>query len=378
MGDQEDNWMEDASAEQEGGENAENERQTKTRVAEETPTAEKTEAQLLIEAKLRKHEEEDAERIREIEEQRRVEREKQEEELRRLKEKQAQRQKQREEEERILEEQKRQQEEQRRREEEARKTKAEEEKRRKQEEAERKKAAAQAAMAGGRNFVIEKEKTGSSTIDKFMNISKAKTEMSLNAGELETLKKKTVADRLKPLAVEELDNAGLKRYAEELWKQIIQLETAKYDLAERFTRQEYDIKELNERQRQINMKKYVVAGGDVEGGAGAAAAGRHPPKVQLISKYERRTDRRTFGERKSLFEWDASREPAKETQKPQAKKRETWIREKGAEEERRNYTYDDDDEEPPQRDDDQPPAKRASYAAPAAEEAPEEELAAEE
>ena len=56
---------------------------------EEAPSAEKTEAQKVIEAKLRKHEEEDAERLRELEEQRRVEREKADEELRRLKEKQA-------------------------------------------------------------------------------------------------------------------------------------------------------------------------------------------------------------------------------------------------------------------------------------------------
>lgn len=74
-----------------------------------------------------------------------------------------------------------------------------------------------------------------------MNISKAKTEMSLNAGELDALKKKTVLDRVKPLKIEHLDHAGLKAYAEELWKQIINLETAKYDLFERSGRQEYDV-----------------------------------------------------------------------------------------------------------------------------------------
>lgn len=49
---------------------------------------------------------------------------------------------------------------------EERKQKLEEEKRKKQEEAERKKAVAAAAMSGGRNFVIEKEKEGESTMDK--------------------------------------------------------------------------------------------------------------------------------------------------------------------------------------------------------------------
>ena len=74
-----------------------------------------------------------------------------------------------------------------------------------------------------------------------MNISKAKTEMSLNTGELEALKERTVGDRVKPLSLSGLDNAGLKQLAEQLWKQIIQIETSKYDLDERSKRQEYDV-----------------------------------------------------------------------------------------------------------------------------------------
>ena len=77
---------------------------------------------------------------------------------------------------------------------------------------------------------------------QFMNISKAKTEMSLNTGELEALKRKTVQDRVKPLSLEDLDNAGLKAKAEELWKTIVNLETSKYDLSERLQRQEYDVR----------------------------------------------------------------------------------------------------------------------------------------
>lgn len=57
-------------------------------IRKEEPVVEKTEAQLLIEAKQKKHEEEDADRIREIEEARRQQREREDEELRRLKEKQ--------------------------------------------------------------------------------------------------------------------------------------------------------------------------------------------------------------------------------------------------------------------------------------------------
>jgi hypothetical protein len=54
----------------------------------EEPAEQKTEAQLMIEAKMKKHEDEDEARIREIEEQRRIQKQKEDDELRRLKEKQ--------------------------------------------------------------------------------------------------------------------------------------------------------------------------------------------------------------------------------------------------------------------------------------------------
>ena len=75
-----------------------------------------------------------------------------------------------------------------------------------------------------------------------MNVSKAKTEMSLNTNELEALKQRTIADRIAPLSISGLDVAHLKQKAEQLWKQIIQLETAHYDLSERSKRQEYDVR----------------------------------------------------------------------------------------------------------------------------------------
>lgn len=289
----------------------------------------------MIEAKQKKHEEEESARLRDLEEQRRLEREKEEEELRRLKEKQAQRKKEREEEEAKLEEQKQLAEEQRKREEEARRLEKEEEKRKRQEEAERKKIAAMASVAGGRNFVIEK-KGDTGTMDKFMNISKAKTEMSLNTNELEALKIKTISDRISPLSLSGLDVNALKAKAEQLWKQIVQLETDKYDLTERSTRQKYDLEVLNERQRQINRQKYIAQGVDPEANA------RYPPKVQIISKYERRTDRRTFGDRKGLYDGNKVEEK-KELMKPKVVRRDDWIKKK--EEERKRSQDDNVDEE---------------------------------
>jgi troponin T, fast skeletal muscle len=71
----------------------------------------------------------------------------------------------------------------------------------------------------------------------------------------------------------------------------------------------------------MNVKKHVAQGLDAD-----AANSRYPPKVQLISKYERRTDRRTFGERKAIFEMEKKRLEELELVKPAAKKREGWVK----------------------------------------------------
>ena len=217
----------------------------------EEPAEQKTEAQLMIEAKMKKHENEEDERIREIEEQRRVQKQKEDEELAKLKEKQV-----------SLRDSsanslkiaivrwrfyflliplvtlsyfrpaasvsgKRRTGVWRSRKkcwknksarkmyvpfrsvakgwrhsplvwsdafvlwiQEDRRIKVEEEKKRKQEEAERKKAAAQAAMAGGRNFVIDKEKTGGeSTIDKVDKLNDRHRQLAETTGKTKRVQK---------------------------------------------------------------------------------------------------------------------------------------------------------------------------------------------
>merc|ERR1711915_461325 len=66
-------------------------------------------------------------------------------------------------------------------------------------------------------------------------------------------------------------------------------------------RQDYDLKELRERQKQQLRQKALKKGLDPE-----ALTGKHPPKIQTASKFERRTDRRTYEDKKKLFEggWD--------------------------------------------------------------------------
>merc|ERR1712132_23656 len=69
-------------------------------------------------------------------------------------------------------------------------------------------------------------------------------------------------------------------------------------------RQDYDMKELKERQRQQNKQKAIKLGLDPE-----ALVGKYPPMIRMYSKYERRTDTRTYDDRKKPYEggWEVIR-----------------------------------------------------------------------
>lgn len=57
------------------------------------------------------------------------------------------------------------------------------------------------------------------------------------------------------------------------------------------------MKELKERQKQQLRHKALKKGLDPE-----ALTGKYPPKIQVASKYERRVDTRSYGDKKKLFE----------------------------------------------------------------------------
>merc|ERR1739838_957821 len=101
-----------------------------------------------------------------------------------------------------------------------------------------------------------------------------------------------------------MDSDQLGSKAKELWDTIVRLETEKYDLEERQKRQDYDLKELKERQKQQLRQKAMKKGLDPE-----ALTGKHPPRIRMYSKYERRTDTRTYEDRKTLYEggWEVMR-----------------------------------------------------------------------
>merc|ERR1711931_313961 len=171
-----------------------------------------------------------------------------------------------------------------------------EEKRKRLEEAEKKR---QNMMKGSSDGV--KKFGGKSGGDKFSNIQAAKGELGKTREQLAEEKKIALSIRVKPLTLEGVSASALRQRADEMWNLIIKLETEKYDMEERMKRQDYDLKELRERQKQQLRQKALKKGLDPE-----ALTGKHPPKIQTASKFERRTDRRTYDDKKKLFEggWD--------------------------------------------------------------------------
>merc|ERR1712234_34986 len=122
--------------------------------------------------------------------------------------------------------------------------------------------------------------------------------------QLEEEKKIALSIRIKPLELEAMDSDEIKAKAEELFKIIIQLETDKYDYEQRKLTQELDLKELKERQKAQLRAKALKKGLDPE-----ALTGKYPPKIRMYSKYERRTDTRSYDDRKKMYEggWEVVR-----------------------------------------------------------------------
>jgi troponin T len=136
------------------------------------------------------------------------------------------------------------------------------------------------------------------------NVTDARKEMSKTKEQLNEEMKLALSIRIKPLDLEGLDSDELKKKVEELYNTIVQLETDKYDYEQRRVAQDYELKELKERQKVQLRQKALKKGLDPE-----ALTGKHPPKIRMYSKYERRTDTRTYEDRKKLYEggWEVIR-----------------------------------------------------------------------
>ncbi|GMT35212.1 hypothetical protein PFISCL1PPCAC_26509, partial [Pristionchus fissidentatus] len=233
-------------------------------------------------------------KIQEYEEKRRLEREKEEDELRLLKEKQEKRKAEREEEERLLAERLKEQEERRRVEEEERKAKYDAEKKKREDEKKKREEMMQSLT--GKSFIIPpKAEKG----DKFGNIVQAKQEMGLTKDQKDAAKRAFLKIMQTQLGSPEgLSDAEVKAKIKEMHSRIAKLEADKYDLEKRHERQEYDLKELNERSRQVARNAALKKGID----PADAGNSRHPAKKQIMSKYDRQIDRRNFNERRMMYE----------------------------------------------------------------------------
>merc|ERR1712130_269433 len=139
----------------------------------------------------------------------------------------------------------------------------------------------------------------------------ARKEMSKTKEQVEEEMKMGLSIRIKPLNLDAMDSDELKSKARNLWDTILTLETDKYDYEQRRLAQDYELKELKERQKIQLRNKAIKKGLDPE-----AFTGKHPPKIRMFSKYERRTDTRTYADRKGLYEggWEVVRAEMLEAQ----------------------------------------------------------------
>merc|ERR1711983_378266 len=115
--------------------------------------------------------------------------------------------------------------------------------------------------------------------------------------------------RLKPLQLDAMDSDELKAKAKRIWESIVTLETDKYDYEQRKLDQDYEMKELQERQKLQMRNKAIKKGLDPE-----AFCGAHPPRIHMFSKYERRTETRTQNgprEQRPDFQSGSEKDPAK-------------------------------------------------------------------
>merc|ERR1712177_90338 len=128
----------------------------------------------------------------------------------------------------------------------------------------------------------------------------ARKEMSKSKEQVEEEMRISLRIRIKPLPLESMDSDELRAKANEIWNTIVSLETDKYDFEQRHKDQEYEFKELAERQKLQMRNKAIKKGLDPE-----AFTGKHPPTIRMFSKYERRTDTRSYGDRKKLYEGGA-------------------------------------------------------------------------
>merc|ERR1712073_265346 len=160
----------------------------------------------------------------------------------------------------------------------------------------KKKAMEEAEIKRQEMLAAQKEKGGKSQAPAM----DARKELSKSKEQVEEECRISLNIRLKPIQLDAMDSDELKAKAKRIWESIVTLETDKYDYEQRKLDHDYEMKELQERQELQMRNKAIKKGLDPE-----AFCGAHPPTIHMFSKYERRTDTRTYGDRKKLYEGGA-------------------------------------------------------------------------
>merc|ERR1712098_588667 len=110
-------------------------------------------------------------------------------------------------------------------------------------------------------MAAQKEKGGSKSSAPAMD---ARKEMSKSKEQVEEEMKISLSIRIKPLQLDAMDSDDLKVKIRQIWDTIVNLETDKYDYEQRHAEQDYEFKELNERQKIQLRNKAIKKGLDPE------------------------------------------------------------------------------------------------------------------
>ena len=147
----------------------------------------------------------------------------------------------------------------------------------------------------------QKEKGGNKQGEPSLDAAK---ELNKTKEQLEEEMKISLNIRIKPLDLESMDSVELRSKAKQLWETIVSLEKDQYDFEQKELIQQYELKQLKEKQKIQLRNKAVKKGLDPE-----AFTGKYPPKIRMFSKYERRIDIRSYLDRKMLYEggWEIVR-----------------------------------------------------------------------
>merc|ERR1711890_178785 len=109
----------------------------------------------------------------------------------------------------------------------------------------------------------------------------ARKEISKSKEQVGEEMKISLSIRIKPLNLDEMDSDMIRQKIDQIWNTIQTLETDKYDYEQRQLDQDYEFKELAERQKLQLRNKAIKKGLDPE-----SFTGKHPPTIHMFSKYE--------------------------------------------------------------------------------------------